>query len=257
MVMDIIKDYWMVALFAVLVIFFFLKRVLSVDNIVIEENQNNDENIDENISINKLNQEVFGMNEIDEYKRTVRILLVDNNVKVWDGMRQLSTNRGFNIYYRKDISFLHEVEPYDIAIIDREDVATEYSGQDGGLSFAVDAQKRYPQKKFIIYSGHLLNERMVKSIGSEIEYIEKTKSIDAWDAILNEKMKQLLDRKEQSEKIPQSNMIRLNDAEKTEVTDAIGRYHKTYDLNKLVTDLSGAVRDSKAVLSLFSEVTKK
>ena len=98
---------------------------------------------------------------------------------------------------------------------------------------------------------------MVRNIGSEIEYIEKTKSIDAWDSILNEKIKQLLDRKEQSEKIPQSNLIGLSDTEKTKVTDVISQYHKSYDLNQLVTDLSGAVRDSKAVLSLFREVTKK
>ena len=56
-------------------------------------------------------------------------------------------SRKYDVYYKKDMSYAIEAEPFDIVIMDIKGVGSSRQSKSGGLSLACEVKGRYPLKK--------------------------------------------------------------------------------------------------------------
>lgn len=120
-------------------------------------------------------------NDIVDLRRKVKILMVDDEEYA---IFKLLNTRGYRMYYKSDINYVEEVEPFDIVILDIKGVAQEYGSTYEGFGFAIEVKKLYPNKIVLCYSGtsdNNINSQLDKIDG----YISKDTDIDQWTSRLD------------------------------------------------------------------------
>lgn len=120
-------------------------------------------------------------NNIVDLRRKIKILMVDD--EEYDIFDMLNT-RGYHMYYKSDINYAEEVEPFDIIILDIKGVAQRFGSAYEGFGFAKEVKKLYPHKIVLCYSGtsnNDINGQLDKIDG----YIPKDTDIDQWSARLD------------------------------------------------------------------------
>lgn len=130
---------------------------------------------------------------IDKLRERVRILLVDD--EEYEIIDVLKT-RGYDIYYKSDINYLIETEPFDIILLDIKGIAKKFGSPKQGFGFAINVKEKYPQKIVISFSGTSdvrINEELHKIDG----FIMKDTDVDTWCSRLDQYIKNYCDPKNQ------------------------------------------------------------
>lgn len=123
---------------------------------------------------------------ISKLKEQVKILIVDDNKP--SDLIDILRERGYKIYYKENISYQIETEPFDIILLDIRGIASVYGSIDEGFGFALDLKKDYPEKVVVSYSGE--SGRNISERINEIDgFISKDTSADIWCSKLNEYIK--------------------------------------------------------------------
>jgi hypothetical protein len=123
-----------------------------------------------------------------DLRKGINILIVDDEDFIYNKSLQ---DRGFNICKIDDIKYTIQIQPFDIVIIDINDVAKEFSVKQG-LGFAIEAKKIYPHKYMVACSGKVLDPELAQSLAYIDNFIPKDTDIDRWVELLDEIIKQYL-----------------------------------------------------------------
>lgn len=92
---------------------------------------------------------------ITNIRSKVKILMVDD--EEFGALNPL-IQRKYDIYYKKDMSYAIEAEPFDIVILDIKGIASSLGSNMEGFSLAKEVKKAYPNKKVLCYSSSVKKE---------------------------------------------------------------------------------------------------
>ena len=126
---------------------------------------------------------------IEKLRERVKILLVDD--EEYEIIDILKT-RGYDIYYKSDINYLIETEPFDIILLDIKGIAKMFGSPKQGFGFAINVKNKYPQKVVVSFSGTSdirINEELHKIDG----FIMKDTDVDTWCNRLDKYIKDYCD----------------------------------------------------------------
>lgn len=126
---------------------------------------------------------------IDQLRDRIKILLVDD--ERYD-IIEILRNRGYRIYYKEDITYTIETEPFDLILLDINGIADKFASTKQGFGFALEVKKIYPQKIVVSFSGvsdPKINEQLDKIDG----YIAKDTDVDMWCIRLDNLIKRYCD----------------------------------------------------------------
>ena len=144
-------------------------------------------------NINKKNNvslKSCGENNIAKLRKKIKILMIDDEeYDIFDVLK----DRGYNIYYKNEISYVEETEPFDIIILDIKGVAKKFSSPYEGFGFAKEVKMLYPNKIVLCYSGTCnaeINEELSNNVIDG--FINKDTSSDKWSVKLDSYIKKYL-----------------------------------------------------------------
>ncbi|MCS4570084.1 hypothetical protein FZ989_03615 [Clostridium perfringens] len=95
----------------------------------------------------------------------------------------LST-RGYQVFYKEDIAYPIETEPFDIIVLDIKGVATRFGSNNEGFGFAKEVKMLYPNKIVLCYSG-TSDTKIMDQIKEIDDFIYKDRDIDSWASKLD------------------------------------------------------------------------
>lgn len=142
----------------------------------------------------KENEALKVLNKIDEksiseLRKKIKILIVDD--EEYDIFELLST-RGYQVYYKSDITYPIETEPFDLIVLDIKGVATKFGSTYGGFGFAKEVKMLYPNKIVICYSG-TSDTKIMDKLNEIDDFIYKDTDIDNWANKLDSYIKKYSD----------------------------------------------------------------
>ena len=94
--------------------------------------------------------EMIEGSNISSLRKKTKILLVDDES---DDIYQVLKERQYDVYYKNDMTYAIEAEPFEIVIMDIRGVAQRLQSSMEGFTLACDVKKKYPLKKVCCYSG--------------------------------------------------------------------------------------------------------
>lgn len=116
--------------------------------------------------------------DITALRKKIKVLIVDD--KKLEAINTLITSNVYSIYYKNDIKYTVEAEPYDIVICDIRGVATEFHPDFQGLGFAEEVKKTYPTKLVFCYSAEDSAPSFLSKIKNIDDTISKFTNSDEW-----------------------------------------------------------------------------
>ena len=190
-------------------------------------------------------------NKILEFRKKVRILLIDDEeYEIFD----LLKTRGYDVYYKSDIAYTVEVEPFDIVIIDIKGVAKKFGSPQGGFGFAAEVKRQYQHKVVICYSGtadNSINEQIDKIDG----FIKKDTDIDQWSQKLDSYIKLVGNIEYHWKIIDKQLMDRGIDSQIRDKIKVV--YNKSFDessFDNLTKEFMVNVDDAKLLIEVISSI---
>lgn len=112
--------------------------------------------------------ELLEKNNIASLRKNIKILVVDDED---DDIYQVLKERQYDVYYKNDMTYSIEAEPFDVMMIDIRGVAKRIRSSMEGFALACEIKNKYPLKRVCCYSG---------SVHSEISEQLADKKIDAF-----------------------------------------------------------------------------
>lgn len=112
--------------------------------------------------------ELIEKNNISNIRKRIKILVVDDES---DDIYNILRERQYDVYYKNDMNYAVEAEPFEIIIMDIKGVAKRLQSSMEGFSLAGEVKQKYPLKRVCCYSG---------SIHAEISEQLADKKIDAF-----------------------------------------------------------------------------
>lgn len=129
-------------------------------------------------------------NSITTLRKKVKILMIDD--EVYD-IVELLNKRGYSIFYKNDVTYTIEVEPFDIVIVDIKGVGKNFGSPLQGLGYAKEVKKDYPHKIVLCYSGSTADPSFSEQLFYIDGFIKKDADIDSWVAKLDGFIKEYSD----------------------------------------------------------------
>lgn len=112
--------------------------------------------------------ELIEKNNISNIRKRIKILVVDDES---DDIYDILKERQYDVYYKNDMNYAVEAEPFEIVVMDIKGVAKRLQSSMEGFSLACEVKHKYPLKRVCCYSG---------SIHAEISEQLAAKRIDAF-----------------------------------------------------------------------------
>ncbi len=113
---------------------------------------------------------------ITNLRKNVKILIVDD--EKFEIIDMLKT-REYSVYYKTDIEYIIDAEPYDIVILDIKGVANTFGSTYQGLGYAIEVKKKYPHKIIACYST-IADPKYSQELDKIDGFINKDLDIDRW-----------------------------------------------------------------------------
>lgn len=114
---------------------------------------------------------------IHTLRSKVKILIVDDDD--FD-LISILTDRKYDIYYKQDISYAIEAEPFDIIVIDIVGIGKALGSGMEGFAIAKEIKMRYPAKQVWCYSGSIIKPEISEQLTEIDGYIKKDTDLDRW-----------------------------------------------------------------------------
>lgn len=134
--------------------------------------------------INTLN--IIADRNIQKLRSKVKILIIDDEEY---GIVDILKERKYSIFYKNDIDYSIEAEPFDIIILDIKGIAKKMSSPMEGFAMANEIKKIYPHKKVLCFSGAVIEQGVAEKLSRIDGYIPKDNGIDQWADKLDEIIK--------------------------------------------------------------------
>ena len=112
--------------------------------------------------------ELLEKGNLSNIKKRIKILVVDDES---DDIYNILKERQYDVYYKSDMNYAVEAEPFEIVVMDIKGVAKRLQSNMEGFSLACEVKHKYPLKRVCCYSG---------SIHAEISKQLADRKIDAF-----------------------------------------------------------------------------
>lgn len=197
--------------------------------------------------------ELIDKNSISTLRKKVRILIVDDeDDEIYDILKE----RQYNIFYKKDMTYAVEAEPFDIALVDIKGIATRRKSSMEGFALASEIKQAYPLKKVCCFSGSVHNEISSELANNKIDaFFMKDMEIDKISEKVDILIKDYVDYEKQWDVIYQ--LLRNNnmkDAEIEKVRKAYLKGFNTGDFLELGQSLLDHLKNGTTILNIVSAV---
>lgn len=199
--------------------------------------------------------ELIKENSIESLRTKIKILIVDDeDIDIYKTLE----SRKYDVYYKKDMSYAIEAEPFDIVIMDIKGVGSSRQSKSGGLSLACEVKGRYPLKKVGCCSVSRINTITEKLSDKKIDFffrkeMEKDKMCDKIDELI----KEYVNIDEQWSVL--SRELRKNGIDSDTIEILKEKYMKSFesgDFSQLLDSAFTTLRTVKSIIELISSVTK-
>lgn len=185
---------------------------------------------------------------IHTLRSKVKILIVDDEEFV---LIDILKERKYDIYWKKDITYAVEAEPFDIVVIDIIGIAKSLGSGMGGFTIAKEIKTRYPSKQVWCYSGSVIKPEISEKLKEIDGYISKDTDLDKWA----EKLDGIINRycsKEYQEEILMGQLRKLQISE-GEISQILEEYKKgveSKNFNGITDMLSTLISSGKNVIEI-------
>ena len=112
--------------------------------------------------------ELLEKGNLSNIKKRIKILVVDDES---DDIYNILKECQYDVYYKSDMNYAVEAEPFEIVVMDIKGVAKRLQSNMEGFSLACEVKHKYPLKRVCCYSG---------SIHAEISEQLADRKIDAF-----------------------------------------------------------------------------
>lgn len=99
--------------------------------------------------------ELLEKNNISNIKKKIKILVVDDES---DDIYNILKERQYDAYYKNDMNYAVEAEPFEIVLMDIKGVARRLQSNMEGFALACEIKHKYPLKRVCCYSGSIYAE---------------------------------------------------------------------------------------------------
>lgn len=187
---------------------------------------------------------------IHTLRSKVKILIVDDDE--FDLIHMLR-ERKYDIYYKEDISYAIEAEPFDIIVIDIVGIAKAIRSNMEGFAIAREIKNRYPAKQVWCYSGSLVKAEISEKLREIDGYISKDTELDKWA----EKLDGIIEKycsKEYQEEVLRCQLKKYH-VEEIEIEKIIKEYNKGVEkknFNEFTEILPGLISSGKCVIEVVN-----
>lgn len=189
---------------------------------------------------------------IAKIREKVKILFIDD--EEFEIVDQLK-DRMYKIYYKPDIWYAIEAEPFDVVIMDIKGVAKRTSSSMEGFSLATEIKKTYPEKQVYCYSGTVMMNEVAEKLNNIDGYIPKDTDIDKWTEKLDSIILNCVDSDKRWE-IIRSQLIQNNvcDADIEIIHKDYKRIYKDGQVEPFMTSIFSFVKQTGSALNLINSV---
>lgn len=186
---------------------------------------------------------------IDKLRERVKILLVDD--EEYEIIDVLKT-RGYDIYYKSDINYLIETEPFDIVLLDIKGIAKKFGSSKQGFGFAIKVKERYPQKIVVSFSG-TSDVKIYEEIDKIDGFIMKDTEVDIWCNRLDQYIKDYCDPNKQWDSI--ANKLRKEGVSNDIINELKDEFISSFENNsfdKFSNKFMEKVKNAKELMEVLS-----
>lgn len=187
---------------------------------------------------------------IHTLRTKIKILIVDD--EEFDLINILK-ERKYDIYYKKDISYAIEAEPFDIIVIDIKGIAKALGSGMEGFAIAREIKTKYPSKQVWCYSGCVIKQEISERLKEIDGYISKDTDLDNWAEKLDGIIETYCSKEYQEEVLRQQ--LRKYHVEEQEIAKIIKEYNSSLDkknFNELTEMLPQLISSGKYVIEIVN-----
>ena len=183
-------------------------------------------------------------------RRKVKILIVDDDeFELTDMLKE----RKYDIYYKKDITYAIEAEPFDIIVIDIIGIAQALRSNMEGFAIARDIKTKYPAKQVWCYSGSIVKAEISEKLCEIDGYISKDTDLDKWA----EKLDRIIEEyssEEYQEKVLRKQLIkyRFDSDDIDKIMEEYKKSRKEKNFNSVIDILSSLTANGACILETIS-----
>ena len=196
---------------------------------------------------------MIGENSISELRKRVRILVVDDTD---DELYEVLKERQYNVYYKSDMTYAIETEPFDIIMLDIRGVASRLKSSMEGFALACEVKGAYPLKKVCCYSASVYKEVSEMLVDKKIDaYFQKDMEVDKIAEKVDGLITEYVDYEKQWDAIYCE--LRKNKVSDREINDIREAYLDTFkkgDVAKFSNISTEVIKNGTVLLNLVSAV---
>ncbi len=197
--------------------------------------------------------ELIDKNNISSLRKKVKILIVDDEN---DDLYVMLRERQYNVYYKKDMTYSIEAEPFDIALIDIKGIAQRRKSSMEGFDLACEIKKAYPLKKICCFSGSIHKEISSELANNKIDaFFMKDLENDKIAEKIDELIKDFSDYHKQWDVI--YNQLRANSVADDQIAKIEKAYNKSFETGEfsgINSILNEHLKNASTVINIISSV---
>lgn len=192
-------------------------------------------------------------NNLPNLRKKIKILIVDDES---DDIYQILKERQYDVYYKSDMTYSIEAEPFEIVIMDIRGVAKRLHSNMEGFALACDVKKKYPLKRVCCYSGSIHKEISEQlSEGKVDAFFVKDLDIDKMCEKIDSMILSYADYKIQWEVLRRELVNnKIDDADIEKIYKAYEEGFRCGDLMNLNETVVGVLQNGTVLLNVISSI---
>lgn len=185
---------------------------------------------------------------IHTLRSKVKILIVDDEEFV---LIDILKERKYDIYWKKDITYAVEAEPFDIVVIDIIGIAKTLGSGMGGFTIAKEIKTRYPSKQVWCYSGSVIKPEISEKLKEIDGYISKDTDLDKWAEKLDGIINRYCSKEYQEEVLTgQLRKLQISEGEISQILEEYKKGVESKNFNGITDVLSTLISSGKNVIEI-------
>lgn len=190
-------------------------------------------------------------NNIIKLRKKTKIIIVDDDeLDIVENLVQ----RGYDIYYKRDMNYSLEAEPFDIIIMDIQGIAKNLGSNMEGFALASDIKKRYPNKEVYCFSSTVKTE-IASNLHKIDGFIPKDYDIDKWGEQLDNIIRDYVDVNKQWKRLEEQLYSHSIDEKTVQTIKKVYlESFKNKKFDKIDSVLMGMIEDTNLTLSILQSI---
>lgn len=190
---------------------------------------------------------------ISNLRKRLKILVVDDED---DAIYEVLKERQYEVYYKNDMTYAIETEPFDLILMDVRGIAKRLKSSMEGFALACEVKSKYPLKKVCCYSASVHKEITELLADNRIDaYFMKDLDVDKICNKIDNLIQDYVDIDKQWEVLRSiliDNQINENDIQ--QIKTAYSEMFKKNDFSKLNEIIAGTMKNATVLLNITASI---